>query len=324
MGHLSKNHRTRLLTCGLAALALFAFAGPGAAQTMTRSAVGGSTIGGSGLGSSGLGGGGLGSGGLGGGGLGSGGLGSGGLGSGGLGSGGLGSGGLGSSGLGSSGLGGTGLSFSGGGSFSGSLGSSSLGSVNRSFGGGAGYGGGYGGGFGGGYGASGAASLNSGISAASYAGVASSNLFGNYYANPLAAGLGSSGTQSRFGSPLYTVSTATTGGLTGTAGVTTNAYGTSGIGGSYGGGRARIYVVGGEGLRPPVPNLLQLRADLQQVLARSSALPSKDSMQVLTDGNVVVLRGTVGSETEKRLAEALLRLTPGVGRISNELQVQSR
>jgi hypothetical protein len=306
MGILLKNRRTWLCTCGLALLAVFAYAGQGTAQGTTRSSTGSSGLGSSGIGSSGLGSSGIGSSGLGSSGIGSSGLGSSGIGSSGLGSSGLGSTGLGSTGLGSTSLGGSNMGSSG--SFSGSLGSTSLGSVNRSFGGGGGYGGGFGGG-------SGAAGLTSGISAASYAGISSSNLFGNYYSNPLAAGLGSSSTQSRFGAPLYTLSNTTNTNLTGTANVST----TTPVGGSYGGGRARIYVAPDREPSPPIQ--LELRRDLQQVLARSTSLPSRDNMQVLTDGNVVVLRGTVSSEGERRLAEALMRLTPGVRQVSNELQV---
>jgi hypothetical protein len=280
---------------------------------MTTRSTGGSSIGSSGLGSSGIGSSGIGSTGIG-----STGIGSTGIGSTGIGSTGIGSTGIGSTGLGSSSLGSTSLGGSSGGSFSGNLGSSSLGSVNRSFGGGQGYGGGFG--YGGG---SGTASL-SGVSAATYGGVSTSNLFANYYGNPMASGLGSSGAQSRFGSPLYQLSTATTNiGLTGTAGISsTNMYSNNSLGASYGGRRV-VYVpdIGRNEPRPSPPAQLQLRTDLQQVLARSSSLPSKESIQVMTDGNVIVLRGTVADEREKRLAESLLRLTPGVRQISNELEV---
>jgi osmotically-inducible protein OsmY len=64
------------------------------------------------------------------------------------------------------------------------------------------------------------------------------------------------------------------------------------------------------------------RADLQEIVARSSVLPSKDSIQVMTDGPAIVLEGTVTSEREARLAEMLLRLSPGVRLVRNELTLQ--
>lgn len=67
---------------------------------------------------------------------------------------------------------------------------------------------------------------------------------------------------------------------------------------------------------------LNFNAELQGVLVRSSSLRSAQGIQVGTQGPVVVLRGKVTSERERDLAEALLRLTPGVREISNELQVE--
>jgi hypothetical protein len=63
-------------------------------------------------------------------------------------------------------------------------------------------------------------------------------------------------------------------------------------------------------------------ADLQKVIAGSTRLPSRENINVTvgTDG-VVVLRGTVGSERERRMAEATLRLSPGVREVRNELQM---
>jgi hypothetical protein len=72
--------------------------------------------------------------------------------------------------------------------------------------------------------------------------------------------------------------------------------------------------------RPVAPP--RVRTDLQQVLARSTALPSGRGMQVVMDGSVVVLQGRVADDHERRLAEAMLRLSPGVREIRNELGVQ--
>ncbi len=70
---------------------------------------------------------------------------------------------------------------------------------------------------------------------------------------------------------------------------------------------------------PVQSGTLRARSDLQNVIARSSSLPSKRTIRVQMDGNVVVLQGTVQDEHERRLAEALLRLTPGVHELRNEL-----
>jgi len=71
--------------------------------------------------------------------------------------------------------------------------------------------------------------------------------------------------------------------------------------------------------RPAAPN--QLQRDVTGVLARSTALSPDREIQVVVEGPVVVLRGTVPSEGDRRLAESLVRLSPGVGDVRNELQV---
>jgi hypothetical protein len=224
--------------------------------------------------------------------------------------------------MGSTGLGSTG-------SFSGNLNSTSLGfsgvsSLGSTFGGG-GYGG-LGGGFGGGLG--GASGLNAATSAARFAGIASSNLFSSYYANPLAGGLSTTGgaTQARFGQPLYTINatTSTTGvGLgrgTGTASTMLGA-GMPSYGSSVSTLRPGIYQTQLGEAPPALSSGAQPRADLQQILARSSSLSPKDSIQVIGDGDVVVLRGTVVSEYDRRFAEALVRLSPGTHNLRNELTI---
>ena len=68
------------------------------------------------------------------------------------------------------------------------------------------------------------------------------------------------------------------------------------------------------------PLMTALRGDLQAIIARSSRLPSRDNIQVLAQGDTIVLRGMVRDDRERRLAEAVLRLSPGVREIRNELQ----
>lgn len=64
-----------------------------------------------------------------------------------------------------------------------------------------------------------------------------------------------------------------------------------------------------------------LQADLQQVVARSSFLTSRN-IQVIADGGALVMRGEVRDDRERRFAEGLLRLTPGVRDLRNELVVR--
>lgn len=69
---------------------------------------------------------------------------------------------------------------------------------------------------------------------------------------------------------------------------------------------------------PPMP-APRLQADLRGVIDRAGLSASPAGVQVLVDGNAVVLRGAVADGDEARLVEGLVRLTPGVGRITNEL-----
>lgn len=79
----------------------------------------------------------------------------------------------------------------------------------------------------------------------------------------------------------------------------------------------------GMAIGPPSvpPTKLMPRPDLQQVIQRSTRLPSAGNIQILTDGQAIILRGQVGSDHERRLAENMLRLSPGVREIRNELDL---
>jgi hypothetical protein len=243
----------------------------------------------------------------------------------GLGSSGLGSSGLGSSGLGGgSGLGGSGGSFIGGStSGSGSSGSfigGSTGGSSGSF--------------------LGATSGTSSTSSSGSQSVGGTTFLGPYFGNPLSLGLSTNGNNSSptssqytFGVPLYTV-TGTNGGtgssylglagssgsgsLGGTATASNSSFGAT----SMGTRRAPSYTTQlGFTYKPESPAHLQ--TDLQQVIARSNRLAAGDKIQVLVDGQTIVLRGTVTDDHDRRLAEALVRLTPGVHDLRNELAVGS-
>jgi hypothetical protein len=162
--------------------------------------------------------------------------------------------------------------------------------------------------------------------------VAASNPFAPYYGNPLAGPAGN------FGAPLYELSTSATAATGAT--VQPSAAPTKGIP-----ARAidaaitdmtvtpavtmNLNILRGSGsglgrVSPPAGlGALRPRADLQQIIDRSSALATPDIIQVVSDGSSLVLRGVVVSEYDRRLAEALLRLSPGVGQIRNELLVKA-
>ena len=73
--------------------------------------------------------------------------------------------------------------------------------------------------------------------------------------------------------------------------------------------------------RPTSP---QMQTQLQDIIARSSTLKDPSSVRVsVDDGGVVILRGEVSDDDERRLAENLLRLTPGVRQLRNEIQVKA-
>ncbi len=182
---------------------------------------------------------------------------------------------------------------------------------------------------------SGSSFLNSGTGitpSRSTSSTGAGNLFSGYNTNPMAtgwAGLNSTGRVAAFGAPLYgslVYGTYGQSGLTGTASLTTGRPLTSTFSPSTTG-----FIPGTPGLRGPayaavlgftpppiVPS--QLQANLQQVIARSSSLPSGRNIQVVMDGPTVVLRGGVASERERRMAESLVRLSPGVRNVRNELE----
>jgi osmotically-inducible protein OsmY len=64
-----------------------------------------------------------------------------------------------------------------------------------------------------------------------------------------------------------------------------------------------------------------VQTQVQSMLAKSSKILSKDTIIVAVDGDGLVLRGLAKDDHERRLAEALVRLTPGVRNVRNELAV---
>jgi hypothetical protein len=142
---------------------------------------------------------------------------------------------------------------------------------------------------------------------------------GAYYGNPLAGGLNI--TQTSIGAPLFN--------LTGTAQTSlTNRNSANQAPGYYGAplGVRRLPAYATT-LKikdmPPPETPVEVRADLQNMLARSGQLDSRDAVRILMDGQAVVLQGEVADEDERRLVENMVLLTPGVGAIRNELAARN-
>ncbi len=74
-------------------------------------------------------------------------------------------------------------------------------------------------------------------------------------------------------------------------------------------------------VRPVAP--IARRADLQSIITRSTTLSMPAGISVTMDGNTVVLSGRVANEDERRIAENMLRLAPGVRDVRNDLQVSA-
>ncbi|MFO0845119.1 MAG: BON domain-containing protein [Gemmataceae bacterium] len=257
----------------------------------------------------------------------------------------------GTSGFGTTGTGGGssgGFGSSSGGGFAGGFGSSTGGGFSGGFG--SSSGGGFAGGFGSSTGGFAGGSGGGGLGGGGFGGTgglggsttqfANSSVFGKYLANPYAAGMaiGRTGTQGSqyarnfpvtlsFGQPVYNTATLGRTQTTGTSalGLGLGATGTNSALRFAGASSAGIRRAPGYLAEPtfPVPERSRaeaLRPDLEAVVARSERLPSAGNIRVTTEGETVVLRGRVTSERERRLAEAMIRLTPGVREVRNELQ----
>jgi len=144
-----------------------------------------------------------------------------------------------------------------------------------------------------------------------------------------------SNTSNTFGQPVYavttTANTATTS-RTGALGSTGTMLGGQGTTGALGAAQAfRGATTAGIHRAPqyyaqpvfermaPRPTLTAMRPDLQDMLSSSTRLVSGGRIQVMTEGERVVLRGSVATERERRIAEAMIRMTPGVREVTNEL-----
>jgi hypothetical protein len=159
-------------------------------------------------------------------------------------------------------------------------------------------------------------------------GVQQSNFLRNTYANPYYMGrYNVTATQAPggFGAVLYPVTgtTGTTGGRGGQGGV--GATGTSGSinvqdpGGIIANLPRQIAYTSVVKFQPPPMVAGQLQADLSGMISRATMLANPAGVQVTTEGQNVTLRGAVQSSEEARMVEGMVRMTPGVRQIKNEL-----
>ena len=221
---------------------------------------------------------------------------------------------------------------SSGGSFGGAFGSSSSGSSGGSFtGGNASFGGGLSTTTGSSFRTTtGAGAASTGVTTYS---VSPSNSLGTYYGNPTAMGAPGLTGQSNFGQPVYNINSTTSG--SGASGIMGNfSGGSSGMQGgissatgvsfapSSSGQRTVAYVTAMSFPRSPQVFSGKVLGEVRQIIARSSALSSRDKIRVSMAGDTVILQGSVSDDHERNLAAALVSLTPGVHDVRNELKVQ--
>lgn len=153
------------------------------------------------------------------------------------------------------------------------------------------------------------------------ASIQASNFLGPTFANPYYSGLlvnTRSGTSNPggFGDPTFgkatgATATARTGGTGGTF--------TADPGGQIVQLPRQIAYTAQLKFTPPTIPAPRLQADLRGLIDRAGLTVPAGSVQVLVDGTSVVLRGTVRDDDEARLVMGVVRLTPGVSRITNEL-----
>lgn len=156
------------------------------------------------------------------------------------------------------------------------------------------------------------------------------------YTNSTGTGgnIGYSGSGSGGFTGTGTGGTSTTGGRTGSTsfGGTTSSFGVAGSSRSGSGGIVTTDVGGQIVQLPrniaytstlkfssPRPSVPQLHADIRGMLDRSTMIANPRNVDVQLDNGGVVLRGMAQDEDEARMIEGMIRLTPGVQFVRNEM-----
>jgi hypothetical protein len=179
-----------------------------------------------------------------------------------------------------------------------------------------------------------------------------SNILGGYYANAYYQGVPSATARAPggVGVPRFGTAGLTGGGIIGTqtslnsglnsglVGAATARPGATGRGGQQGttgqlGGATnsqsavviplprQISYTATLNFRAPVATMPEVATGLRTTLSESSMLTNPAGIGLAMDGATVVLSGTVPTDDEARLVEGMVRLTPGVRDVRNELKV---
>jgi len=185
-------------------------------------------------------------------------------------------------------------------------------------------------------------------------GVGSTSLFGSYYNNVMA--IGAPGTTvstnsttglptSTFGNPVFNISSGTssiynttgstsgsstgrgstgragsnTGGSTGTVRTGSTSSATFSPMASYRSSPSFVTRVSFAGGQAPPPARTEVLAGLQRLIADSPEITSRAGITVRMDGDKIVLSGQVLNNSERRLVESMMLLSPGVRSVQNEL-----
>jgi hypothetical protein len=155
--------------------------------------------------------------------------------------------------------------------------------------------------------------------------LASSNVFAGFYANPYYQGTVNAQTNAApggFGMPLYGNSGtgSVNSGRTPTAGAGNRASTTNNISGIV--VPLPVQITYSAQMQFPTPRVAAgaMQTDLRSVIDGNPLLSNPKGVKFVVDANNnVTLRGTVADDDEARLIEGMVRLTPGVGGIKNEL-----
>jgi hypothetical protein len=115
--------------------------------------------------------------------------------------------------------------------------------------------------------------------------------------------------------PLYAPTTTSTTGATSSATANTTGFSTVGT------RRAPVYITTVGFRRGPRSTPTEMQAEIRQALDGSPRLANGRAIQLAVNGTTVVLQGNVASARERRVAELLARMTPGVRDVRNDLQV---
>lgn len=178
---------------------------------------------------------------------------------------------------------------------------------------------------------------------------AQSNFLRSYFTNPYVTSLGAvdtgeaqrtsqiqsqvRNTRGAFGSPTFGSTTtrggtATTqrGNLTGGAGRTgqNTANNTDSFNAGTTGAQSQRMPTYAAAVRFPVSTRPagEIQTELSGLIAGAETVPSRTKIKIQVVDQMVTLSGEVSDEEEKRHVEALVRLTPGVGPISNQLVIK--